>query len=502
MSVSSDSIFERGHHNQTPLHVAAYWPNGLRILFELAEEACHDIIDHEDKAGLTPIQCAIAWQQAESVEILLEKRASINLEETSNFFTYKAEIPLNCQSTRVCEILAKELAKRRKCMRDYALQQLPGEDVEYFQLGQKTILQGEAYDVVTSLRDQGVWVPRECKLVQPGSIYHSLVMTDTLAEALFQSGFHEIDYMENGYTPLMMIYCWDLEDTLRLIAWFDQHQANFYAPIPHVKSMGGSQGLRPEGKDFKLIHRLAYLLGKWTSEREEYLFFPQLPLLPDRIYSNAPNDPCQCYCALNGCTPASSLAKGWLSIWDDKDEDFDWFSDSNGEKLSYILCGEDQDVLASVVRVFTFERLGMRHTCCRHNNHDTRWDGLDLRWGAARRFSLVSVMEPSEVAEIRGEGFYDGDAGEDRYLANDLEQLMTEFGAVLEDFEDFEEFWYFWDDRMDKFERKRPMMSRKSRQALLDLGVCLERVHEIESDKETSCVVVSENEMTEDVTES
>ncbi|KAK2750198.1 hypothetical protein CKAH01_17968 [Colletotrichum kahawae] len=484
MSASPDHIFERGHHNQTPLHVAVYWPKGLRLLFELAEEACHDIIDKEDKAGLTPIQCAIAWQQAESVELLLGKRASINLEDTSNFFTHQAEIPLSCQTTRVCEILAKELAKRRKSIRDYAFGQLPDEEVEHFQLGHK---------------NQGVWVPREYNLVRPGSIYHSLVMADTLAEALFQSGFHEVDFMENGYTPLMMLLYWDLEDTLRLIAWFEEHQANFYASIPHIKSTVGDQNLVTNRKEFKVIHRLAYLLGARTSSKVPFL--TQLPLLPRRIFSNVPRDPCQCYCAPNGCTPASLLAKGWLSTWDDTEREFGWNSDSYGGRISHILCEEGQDVLARVVRVFTFERLGMRHTCCRHHTFGSKSDALGLLSGATGDFRLVSVMDPSEVAEIRGEGCDDGDAGEDRYLAKDLEQLMTEFRASLGDFEDFVEFWGFWDDRMDRFDRDQPAISRKSRQAMIDLGVHLDRVHEIESDEETSPEVGSQDETTEDVKE-
>ncbi|KAF4900976.1 hypothetical protein CGCF415_v009888 [Colletotrichum fructicola] len=251
MSTSPDHIFERGHHNQTPLHIAVYWPDGLRLLFELAQEACHDIIDEKDKTGLTAIQCAIAWQQAESVKLLLEKRATINLEDTRSFFTREALFPLGHHTTTVCEILAKELAKQRKSMRDYAFDQLPDKEVERFQLGRKMILQGEAHDVIGSLKAEGVRVPGEYDLVRPGSIYHSPVMTVTIAEALFQAGFCEVDLMWQGYTPLMVVAHLDLWETSRLVDWFDEHQANLFTPIPHAREASDGQELNTNEEDFK-----------------------------------------------------------------------------------------------------------------------------------------------------------------------------------------------------------------------------------------------------------
>ncbi|KAF0323008.1 ankyrin repeat protein [Colletotrichum asianum] len=410
MSTSPDHIFERGHHSQTPLHIAVYWPDGLRLLFELAQEACHGIIDEKDKTGLTAIQCAIAWQQAESVKLLLEKGGSINLEDTGNFLTREALFPLRHHTTTVSEILAKELAKQRKSMRDYAFDQLPDEELERFQLGRKVMLQGEAYDVIGCLKAEGVWVPGEYEL----------------------AGFCEVDSMWQGYTPLMVVAHLDLWETSRLVHWFDEHQANLLTPIPHAREASNGQKLNTNEKDFKVIHRLAYLLGLWTSRRVRYS--PQPPLLSGKFFTSAPMDP-------------------WVF-----------------RKLGWGL---------------TFERLRMRHTCCEHNEYDARVEGFDILHFAAVH-GFVSVMDPSEVAEIRGEACDNGSAGEDRYLVKHLEELMTEFGAAHKDFEDFEEFWDFWNDGIDRFEREKPMMSRKSRQALLDLGVRLERVHEIESDEESS----------------
>ncbi|KAF4830911.1 hypothetical protein CGCTS75_v005714 [Colletotrichum tropicale] len=482
MSTSPDHIFERGHHNQTPLHIAVYWPDGLILLFELAQEACHDIIDEKDKTGLTAIQCAIDWQQAESVKLFLEKGAIINLEDTENFFTREALFPLSHHTTTVCEILAKELAKQRKSMRDYAFDQLPDEEMERFQLGRKVMLQGEAYDVIGSLKAAGVWVPGEYKLVRPGSIYHSPVMTATIAEALFQAGFCEFDSMWQGYTPLMVVAHLDLWVTSRLVHWFYEHQANLFTPIPHLSEASDGQELNTNEKDFKVIHRLAYLLGLWTSRRARYS--PQPPVLPGRLFTSAPRDPCQCYCAPNGCTPASVLAKGWLRACKDSGGLDEEACSVHGRRLCLLL-EENQDVPADVIRVFTFERLGMRHTCCEHNEYDARVEDFDILHFAAVH-GFVSVMDPFEVAEIRGDACDNGNAGEDRYLAKDLEELITEFRAALNDFEDFEEFWDFWDSRLDRFEQEKPMMSRNSRQGLSDLGVRLERVREIESDEEAS----------------
>lgn len=307
-------------------------------------------------------------------------------------------------------------------------------------------------------------------------------MTATIAEALFQAGFCEVDLMWQGDTPLMVVAHLDLWETSRLVDCFDEHQANLFTPIPRLSEASDGQELNINENDFKVIHRLAYLLGLWTSRRARYS--PQPPLLSGKFFTSAPRDPCQCYCAPNGCTPASVLAKGWLGACKHSGRlDEEAFS-VHARRLCLLL-EENQDVPADFIRVFTFERLGMRHTCCEHNEYDARVEDFDIRHFAAVH-GFVSVMHPSEVAEIRGEACDNGNAGEDRYLAKHLEELMTEFGAALNDFEDFEEFWDFWDDRIDRFEQEKPMMSRNSRQALSDLGVRLERVHEIEADEEAS----------------
>lgn len=161
-------------------------------------------------------------------------------------------------------------------------------------------------------------------------------------------------------------------------------------------------------------------------------------------------------------------------------------------KLLSILFGEDQNVLCDVFRVMTFERLGMQHTCCRYNRRTSLLHRLHLSDYASGAFHPISVMDPSEVIEIHGDDDADGEGGEDRYLAKTLNELMEGFLSALKAFGHFPDFLEFWLDRMDKFDRRTTMASRENMDAILDLGVRLERVCEIETDGETSSAPVSE----------
>ncbi|UQC84391.1 uncharacterized protein CLUP02_09888 [Colletotrichum lupini] len=86
LMASSSIMIERCHNDQTPLHVAAYWPRGLQLLFELAGDACRQIIDLEDASQLTAIHSAVLLHQVDSVKLLLEQGASIDLENSAIFF--------------------------------------------------------------------------------------------------------------------------------------------------------------------------------------------------------------------------------------------------------------------------------------------------------------------------------------------------------------------------------------------------------------------------------
>ncbi|KAL0932910.1 uncharacterized protein CTRU02_211873 [Colletotrichum truncatum] len=457
-------MFETGRYGQTPLHVAIFWPRGLELLFELAEDACHDIIDALDSTETSAITYAITLQQAESVTILLKKHATIDLENTACFFGHKFSNYLNAQSREVCEVLSKELAKRRTEMLHYALEHLPEKQATRLGLANMAMLQENAFDVVTELKNYGVPIPRQYKLIRRGSIYHTAFMSVNLAEALFESGFTNIDSIVDGYTPLMVFpllltFGTGKTATSDLIAWFDKKQADVKIPIPIEARIQASCIQAPE---YRVIHRLSYMLGLETGVTS--LSGLHFSLQVRKLFSVSSKDPCLCYCAPEGCNSASLFARGWL-----------WYPESEygfgtkrlvewNEKSLHEMSYQGLGTKCAFVRVCTFSRLGMHHTCCVHRIHD---QGTILR-ERGRFAKLISIMETEEVAEIRNE---------DRYLAVTLEKLMEEFSSKLRnDTLSFLEFMKFWNNRMCEFESEKEQIAAEDLQTMLDIGVRFDNI--------------------------
>ncbi|KAF5497017.1 hypothetical protein CGCS363_v008060 [Colletotrichum siamense] len=202
---SSEYMFERGHHEQTPLHISVYWPQGLAILFELAKDACASLIDATDSAGHTPLQYAIYWANTESVALFLEQNATVNLEDTSVYVPF-----LDVERTRerrkgTYDLLTRVLVDRRTEMLRHALEHLPESELIRLDLRNMTFLKDTAFEVVESFKLNLVRTPAIFENVRPGSLYHARYMDDILAEALFNAGFDSIDSFWNGYTPLMIV---------------------------------------------------------------------------------------------------------------------------------------------------------------------------------------------------------------------------------------------------------------------------------------------------------
>ncbi|KAK7438943.1 hypothetical protein Landi51_11364 [Colletotrichum acutatum] len=124
LSASPNSAAEQGDLGHTPLHVAVYWPRGLELLFELAKNACLKIIDAEDATGLTAIHSAILLHKVDSVKLLLDQGANVDLENTATFFGHPNAPEGYFQSQEVIDLLCDELAARRRQMLVFARRNL------------------------------------------------------------------------------------------------------------------------------------------------------------------------------------------------------------------------------------------------------------------------------------------------------------------------------------------------------------------------------------------
>ncbi|KAJ0167662.1 hypothetical protein CTA2_1277 [Colletotrichum tanaceti] len=483
---STDLMFERGHDNQTPLHVAVCWPNGLRLLFELVGLACDSIIDVRDSNGYSAIEFAIFLHQTESVRILLDHSAAVDLEDTTLF---GHDQMINRTDLRdLFDVLGSELGCRRKQLLSLALEHLPDTSISKLGLRSVSMIQNNTTEVINHLKLQLVEIPQFYQGARPGTIYHSPVMPVTLAESLFQAGFTEVDFLVDGYSPLMIIqllrssasYIGGLSFyPLPLINFFEEKGADIHKSIPH-----SSYSLCPRRPyRFRVIHRLAYLSGEClrinSSFRRTPVRLDQSDQCLQRMLASRSTDPCLCYCTLEGCSPASNYAKGYCAFDGPRPlAPEQWLKREGLRDLSALLetstegvAGQCRDQhVYDTIRVCTFIKLGMRHTCCRYSGS----------WAAVPRDEFhgpencgLCVMEPAEVAEIREE---------DKHTAELLERLMAEFEARLQSRpEPLDQFVRgYWRKRMRQVEAEMEQIGADDIQAMREIGV------RIESDSERS----------------
>ncbi|WQF89797.1 Putative ankyrin repeat-containing domain superfamily [Colletotrichum destructivum] len=403
---STDLVFERGHDNQTPLHVAVCWPRGLRLLFELVGLACDSIIDVPDSYGHSAIEFAIFLNQAESVRILLDHSAAVGLEDAS-LFIHSWMID-RIELRDVFGVLSNELGCRRKQLLSIALEHLPDTSISKLGLRSVSVIQNNAAEVINHLKLQLVDIPQFYQGARPGTVYHSPVMPVNLAESLFQAGFTEVDFLVDGYSPLMIIQLLTssisfvgglLHYPLPLINFFEEKGADIHKPIPH-----SSYSLC-----YCYLNRPEWLAPVQWPKREH------LPDLSDLLASSSEGVAGQC-------------------------------------RNQYVY---------DTIRLCTFVKLGMRHTCCSYRKFEKIISSGNFH---GPEQCGLRVMEPAEVAEIQEE---------DRHTAELLEMLMAEFEARLQSHpEPLDQFILgYWGRRMKQVEAERDQIGDDNIQAMRDIGI-------------------------------
>lgn len=445
-------LYEKTKHGQTPIHLASNWSRGLEILIELGGETIQSIINVRDKFHFSALEYATWVKNVDSIQILASAGASIR----SDIFRF---LTLTPQYQEFEFALAQSLARQRRELSRLAFLNLPSKIIESLGLKEGSPVDSQAFGVVKNLRRQGVLLPTFYDYLTPtnGSVYTWPCMTASIAQNLYDAGFHNPDTINCGYSPLMLIGDSNsATDFFTLLEWFQEHGLSIHEPIPAANcaselKTGGSRPI------YRTIHALGSAMGRfinysWDNARYFSLQRKQLHRMKELLEDKA-TDPCLCYCTTNGCTFASRL-----------------FRDLRRRKLDLLLqtlrmitpavSGEEGYRIASdLVRVLTFHMLGMKHTCC---CVDT-W--ADLK--SAMKGGLIRLEDPEEMAEIRDE---------DRFLAELLDTLMEDFGAKFRQMKvPFDQFieGYFW-TRMKEVEKQKDEFSVEEIIKMRDIGVVLD----------------------------
>lgn len=458
-SDAKDYLMIRGKVGETPLHVATYWPRGMELLLQLGGDTLTGIIDAEDDDGSTALDYALKLNEPECVRMLLDSSAEMNLEQIQNI----AKWEMSSRQVAVTPTLAQALVRRRETLLCLVNEHIRGTtSPEHSSMEKTSLIQEEAFELVQALRKKDVDLPKEFRTVQPGSVYHCAYMNDETAESLFSAGFSHTNVEFLGFTPLMTTDLVGLShryeanimyshSALCLVDWFLDHGEDLSRPLPRdaITTRAASGGDVSHG--IRLVHRIASELGRSMRYQTAFGSERHTPVL-QRILTSPVLDSCECLCTQNGCSAASVMAR---EVW----------KLANGTKTPGELSGFDRmtwrivmNLLTSrlsnhpgprqfasdFIRVSTFERLGMSHTCCRFVENGGKYEDPDNGVTCAilnGEYKMAEVMDRDDVAEIQEE---------ERYLAELLEVLVEEFEVKYEELslrlDDF--FLTYWWTRM------------------------------------------------------
>jgi hypothetical protein len=194
------------------------------------------------------------------------------------------------------------------------------------------------------------------------SLYH-YIRDPEHARLAFDLGFVDIDVADNsGFTPLVShlnshsrYLSWNV---IRLIEWLVKHGANYSALMPYTK--GSSNDERESAPAHTIAHAI---LDKMCPPLDSYT-----GKLVETLCAICIRDECCCGCAdpVIGCTPSLVLIK---RAFDDCSGNVTAVSKFL-ERIDLYL---DQIRSDELIRLLTFEALGLRHTCCLHYN-SAPWD--------------------------------------------------------------------------------------------------------------------------------
>ncbi|KAL8903184.1 MAG: hypothetical protein Q9171_007487 [Xanthocarpia ochracea] len=276
----------------------------------------------------------------------------------------------------------------------------------------------------------------------------------TSANVLWEAGLREVDLLDqDDMTPLMMLgyesplnQDYNMREVTEFAFWLYQKGASLYRPCrvtlqPDSEDVGNTASR----SERRVVHFLAAAFKRPFDYPElervqnEDTDIDDLSLesrqICQKVLQDDSSDNCLCACSRHGCIPATYFLKCIRSIPVSGNEwehaawwRIRWFLENVPPKSFPV------PVNREIIRLKTFEKLGLRHTCCSYEG-----GAFCYRvWGV---WGVFKTIEPAEADEIRDE---------DRDGIQLLESLLPEFEEKLGD-EDIKSFIDgYWTTRMEE----------------------------------------------------
>ncbi|KAI0552320.1 hypothetical protein F4679DRAFT_592374 [Xylaria curta] len=453
----------------SPLCFAIGWPAGIKMLLE------------EGADPSQAIRIAIVCQEVRSLDILLSSNDYFlfrpkEFKETKTQNLWKYSLPCcsllefalvwrlrffanvkeyNLPSNRIVESVLKAISDSRKGLMHLAIKVFSESQLASFGIVPGSLVDSNAGSMFTKLQQVRAEMPPKLYPGARKTIYHNARMTMDVADKLWHLGFHEIDETDDrGVTPLMVsmdIFSWSLgHDGLQ---WY----------IPR-----GARLAFPKLKNKTVVHILArhFTWNLWhIMRRHEFEQEPAkrtIQCLQSALkscfkrVSSDPKDSCICSCSVEGCSMIHSLLRGrMLDKWFERQQAVDrWIEhlpkDESGLEALDITNNENTFLAgcyANLCRVEIFQRLNMRHTCCRCRDV---W--IDPSENVSYEFQPENPVARGHCVDDQitiAEGEKSGNMSEPlkTEILNRLTGLYGEFSCGHQGNVDaFKQFWNIWWD--------------------------------------------------------
>ena len=471
----------------TPLHLAAGWPYGIRTL--LQHGAC---VNATDRYGHIPLYYAIEMGNSETVGLLMKADCILHfriwpydllghLAQKSRHQPLMWDVSPEAR-VNVLDTAISSLAERRRNMQRrlaalsaevtinpkvFQADRVLDEYAQYAECVEEDAMRGSDH----MLRHASSLLPSRW------TVYHVDFLTVEVAEKLWQNGFRDIDTPDRqGLTPLMSFHDYDLRNYLEVCYWLIQKGAKLHRlqcelldhdANPIISAMEVPQVIRT-------LHHVAHKIGDsalWLAERglprekrllqielELHRLRKEARLLVTTVLLDVSYDACICTCSSRGCL-ASTVVLKYFDRYMSLHYPQEIWSSLAAEVLISLVGPNDPCpdwLVKEIIRFCTFKELKLRHTCC-------------VRVPKERIFIQ---RDPEEQAEIRDE---------DHEKIELLESLLQEFEEHRGNQDVLSFLEGYWAMRMRQIRRERGHVDKV---ALREIGVVLHEVDEGMSDEE------------------
>ncbi|KAJ5353483.1 hypothetical protein N7541_006047 [Penicillium brevicompactum] len=408
------------------LELAVGWPGGVHVLLEFGAEA--------SEVNLS--KCPYKTDETDD-------------SDCGDYYS--------CKSKKARLLLINEYANRRKKLLDVARRCLPSERLAKIlgEFSSESILDFHAPQIYTELISNGRPVHRSMQydLEDYQPLYHSCHYDLDLWDDLYRAGFRDIDSPSfQGLTPLMSCA---LHDKIRRdhLVWLVDKGASMLDRLPssnstiahRVSSLFADHlvsDIIPGASSSKII--LDWL--DWAKKSKG-----SIALIP------SVQDCCVCACCHGGCTTLSVALRKWNERFRCHTRgklraEYLWFLISLID-LTETTIERDH----SIIRILTFEALGLRHTCCVEIDNP------------CSEFYEDDVMDREEVQNIQDE---------DKHRYKQLDQLVARFDTWFDELElPIMEFLSGpWHSHMVEVLSNRDSYDEEHLRQTRDLGIFLEPV--------------------------